>query len=256
MEETVNSNRIAEELLRLDAHIILLAKMLRSVAEHEPREPSVRAKYLYASVLKILRMGRAVEHVAKGAYAEEVRAMSRTMAEVVINAAYLQEAEEKELSRFEHFDTQSAYRHAERLRPLTGRTLPVSDQHKIDTVVAQARLRTGRKDSDPTWSSRNVTQRAEYTDKTTKLNLMVPLVRTAYVYGHSAVHGTYDSLAPFIAGMEDAETFSFENRQGELIIAIGSINFVLSTMGFYLNSRFSLGVENHILDAGRLTVAT
>jgi hypothetical protein len=97
-------------------------------------------------------------------------------------------------------------------------------------------------------------QRAEYSDGITRLNLMTLLVLTAYAYGHSAVHGTFDALDVFISTLDDSEAFSEDNRKEGLFLAVSSVNFVVSTMCFYLNSFFHLDLESVIINAGKLTV--
>src|SRR6266496_2501961 len=114
MDQTVQSRELARQLLRLNAHRSLLTRFYGlAITQHEH---SVRLILLLASVLKVEQMGRAVQVLAGGTFAEEIRALSRTIAEVTINAAYLQDAEDEEVDRFQHFDTQSVFRHANRLR--------------------------------------------------------------------------------------------------------------------------------------------
>ena len=112
MDQTAKSRGVAQELLRLEAHRTLLTQMLRvAISQHEP---SVRLNLLFASVLKVWRMGGAVQLLTGEAFVEEIQSLSRTMAEVTINAAYLQHAEDEEIDRFHHFDTQSMFKHATR----------------------------------------------------------------------------------------------------------------------------------------------
>jgi hypothetical protein len=252
VDQGADSKNIAQGLLRLEAHRTLLIQMLRlAISQYDP---SVHQNVLFASVLKVWRMGRAIRLLVGEGFVEEILALSRTMAEVTINAAYLQHAEDQEIDRFHHFDTQSMFKHSVRLRPHVATTLSSAEFNKIETVVENARLLTGRKDSDPSWSKRSLSKRAEYSDCITRLNLMTRLVLTAYAYGHSAIHGTFDSLDPFMSALDSPQTFSQEKRQEGLSLALSSVNFVLCTMCFYLNSFFHLDLETAIIDAGRLTV--
>lgn len=252
MDQVAESRGTAQELLRLEAHQTLLVRILR-LAITKP-ETSVRLDLLFGSVLKIWRMGRAVRLLAGETFVEEIQALGRTMAEVTINAAYLQHAEDEEIDRFQHFDTQCMFKHAARLRKHTNRTLGTAELTKIETVVNNARLLTGRKDSDSSWSKRNVFQRAEYSDGVTRLNLMTQLALTSYAYGHSAVHGTFDAVEVFLSARDNSQAFSDEQREEALFLALSSVNFVLCTMCFYLNSFFHLHLESAIIDAGKLTV--
>jgi len=69
---------------------------------------------------------------------EEIFVTTRTMAEIIVNAAYLQFADDAELDRFHQFDTQSLYRHSERLRPITSRELTVEQEAELQRFVTEA----------------------------------------------------------------------------------------------------------------------
>jgi hypothetical protein len=237
----------------LKAHRALLTRFYGLAITQ--RGPSVRLILLFASVLKVERMGRAAQLLAGEGFAEEIRALNRTLAEVTINAAYLQNAEDEEVDRFQHFDTQSVFRHANRLRPhATAKSSP-EEQKKIQAVADHARTLTGRKDNDPSWSKRTLLQRAEFSDGITQLDLMVKLTLTSYAYGHCAIHGTYDALDFFTAAVINDGTKAplLEERQEMLSLALFSVNFTLSVMCLYLNSFFRLGAEREIVDVDRMT---
>jgi hypothetical protein len=212
-----------------------------AISQHEP---SVRLILLFASVLKLQQMEKAVQLLAEEAFVEEIQALSRTMAEVTINAAYLQNAEDEEIDRFQHFDTQSAFKHANRLRPHTTTKLTAVELRIIEKVADNARLLTGRKDSDPSWSKRAIMQRAEHSDGISRLNLMALLALTSYPHGHSAIHATFDALEHFISSLHGKMQETLEDKRQEgLFVALSSVNFTLSVMCFYLNSFFHLGLE-------------
>jgi len=250
VSQRLESSGIAQQLLRLEAHQDLLAQLFCQAINK--RESSVRLVLLFASILKLEKMGRAVRLLASDAFAEEIQALSRTMAEVTINAAYLQDAEDEEVERFQHFDTQSTFRHATRLRPHTTIKSTKEDIRKMEEVVDKARLLTGRKDNDPSWSKRTVLQRAEYSDAITRLDLMGKLVLTSYAYGHSAIHGTFDSLDSFIPINGKMHESSIGESQEALFLALFSVNFTLSVMCYYLNGFFHLELESAITNAGKL----
>jgi hypothetical protein len=199
-------------------------------------------------------MGTAVQLLAGHAYVEEIRAIGRTMAEVVVNAAYLQNAEDEEIDRFRHFDTQSSYKHAKKLELRVTTQLSAEENKKIEAVADHARSLTGRKDSDPSWSKRTLMQRAEHTDLITRLNLISLLVLTSYAYGHSAIHGTFDALDPFISSINSNQLLTPANRQEELSVSLSSVNFSLSVMCLFLNSMFHLDLDSAITDAGQLNL--
>jgi hypothetical protein len=240
------------ELERLKAHVQVLKSMYLEVVG--VNEPTVRLLFLYASVLKLERMTRAVELLANDGFVEEVQCIGRTAAEITINAAYLQDAEDEEIDRFQHFDTQCAFKHATRLRPYASRTLNAEEQAQIESVVLKARSLTGRKDVDPSWSKRTLLQRAEFSDNKTKLNLMKLLALTSYAQGNSAVHATYDSLSAFVTAITEPETTELDRRREEMSVAIGSMNYALMTFSLYFNSLMWLKFEHDIIAAGKIGV--
>ena len=230
MNQSVRSGVVAQELLRLEAHAVLLKEIYRlGVGKCEP---SVRLALLFATVLKLLRMVEAVELLAREQFVEEIQSLGRTMAEVTINAAYLQSAEDEEVDRFQHFDTQSAFKHAARLRPHATTKLSAVDLKRIEEVAEKARLLTGRKDADASWSKRTLLQRAEYSDKITRLDIMKLLVLTSYAHGHSAVHGTYDAMDVFISSFNESQMHSQDKREEGLFVAVASVNYSLYIMSF------------------------
>ena len=84
---------------------------------------------------------------------------------------------------------------------------------------------------------------------------MTTLVLTAYAYGHSAVHGTFDSVDDFISALDDGTALAEDRREEKLFLALSSVNFVLSSMCFYLDVLFKLGAQPAIIKAGKLKVA-
>jgi hypothetical protein len=215
-------------------------------------EPSIRLLIFYGSILKLQQMARAAELLAQGGFVEEIQAVGRTMAEITINAAYLQDAEDEEIDRFRHFDTQCAFKHATRLRPHASTKLTSEELQRIEAVAQQARRLTGRKDIDTSWSKRTLLQRAEYSDKNTRLDIMKVLALTSYAQGHSAIHGTFDSLHPFICSVTDSRSLSGENREEDLTVAIAGVNFALSIACLYFNSLMKLDCERAIVAAGKM----
>lgn len=241
---------ITRERLRLNAHSEFLAKMIDQFPDGS--ELSVRKILLIASVLKLRQMARAVDLLGAHGFVEEIQILGRTMAEIVINSAYLQTAPDEEVTRFVHFDTQSMYKHANQLRPHVTRKLSPEEEAKIETAVAAARSLTGKGDDKPSWSNRQLVQRGEYSDKATGLDLMEKLARTAYAYGHSAVHGTYDALEPFVPVAPHEPSDFVAERQEGASIAMASVNFTLCTLCFYLNSLLRLGLDHEIVKAGTI----
>src|SRR5450631_3754865 len=107
---------------------------------------------LLATLLKLRKQARACLLLAQEFMVEEILATTRTMAEVIVNAAFLQFADGEELVRFHHFDTQSLYRHSEKLRPITSGELTVEQEAELQSSVAEARSLTQLTDKAQSWS--------------------------------------------------------------------------------------------------------
>ncbi len=219
-------------------------------------EPSIRLLLLFSSLLKLRQQAKAALMLSEEVCVEEILSISRTMAEVAINAAYLQFADDQEIDRYKHFDTQSLYKHSAKLRPHT--TVPPNqeEQTKLDEVVALARAKTNRKDTDPTWSINNLAQRAEYSDKKSSIELMLILFLTVYANGHQAVHGTITSVRPFYQALETTVVPRTEERLQDLGLALHAVNFVLYIFGLFVNSLLHLGKERDLIEAGKLQSPT
>jgi hypothetical protein len=241
---------VRTELLRVGSfRQVLLEEYQEGTKE---AEPSIRLLLLFTSLLKLREQARAAYLLSGEVFVEEILAISRTMAELAINAAYLQEAGDEEIERYQHFDTQSLYKHSTKLKTHITVQLSQKDQVKIDEAVAFARTSTNRKDNDPTWSIRTLFQRAEFIDDRSKLSLMVTLILTVYASGHQAVHATNSSLQPFYSALKTGTVPQTEERLEALSLALAGVNFVLHVFGLFVNSLLHLDLEPDLIQTGRL----
>jgi hypothetical protein len=214
-------------------------------------EPSVRRNILLGSLLKLLCQAETAMTLGITGCVEEILSISRTMAEVAVNGAYLQICEEEEIDRFIHFETQALYKHRKKLQPLVSQPPSPEVEEIIQEAVDAAGKQTGRKDQDLSWSIRgSLLKRAEHFDETSGLNPpMVLLVRTVYAWGHRAIHGTYDALLPFIRAVPDERIAFDKERQEQMAISLLGISFVLFEFGMFMDRWLKADVEAQLIAA-------
>jgi hypothetical protein len=186
---------------------------------------------------------------------EEILAISRTMAEVAINAAFLQFAEEEELKRFHHFDAQSLYKHSQRLRPITSRTLSDEEEAKLQKAVEEARQITQLSDKASSWSKTHATliARAEFIETCFADSMMRALALTTYNWAHRAVHGTGNALSPFYKALGSGEVPLTSDRLEELQKALSFVVFCLDIYAFFCDRFLRQNRQAEIIEVGRRT---
>jgi hypothetical protein len=104
--EAMTAKAVQTELIRIESFRVLLFARHGEVLSSAP--PDERLLILLASLLKLRKQARACLLLAQEFMVEEILATTRTMTEVIVNAAYLQFADDAELHRFHHFDAQAS----------------------------------------------------------------------------------------------------------------------------------------------------
>jgi hypothetical protein len=235
MSSEATPKAIQTELIRINGlRDLLFARHREVLASSAPDE---RLLILLATLLKLRKQARACLLLAQEFMVEEILATTRTMAEVIVNAAFLQFADSEELVRFHHFDTQSLYKHSEKLRPLTSRELTVEQEAELQGFVAEARSLTQLADKAQSWSRTHPTliSRADCVEGKMADSFMPALVLTAYSWAHRAVHGTGDAIRPFYGALGSGEAPLSAERLEEIRIALSFVTFCLETYAFFLD---------------------
>jgi hypothetical protein len=211
--------------------------------------PSEKVLILLATSLKLRKQARACLLLAQEFMVEEILSTTRTMAEVIVNAAYLQFADPDELIRFHNFDTQTLYKHSEKLRPLTSRELTTEQEAEFQGFAIEARSLTQLKDKATSWSLTHPTliSRADCVDAQMADSFMPTLVLTAYSWAHRAVHGTGDALKPFYRALGSGEVPVSPERLDEIRIALSFVTFCLETHTFFFDRFLHLDQQNEAL---------
>ena len=179
-----------------------------------------RRAILVGSAVRLSEMVRAIELLSDNGFDEEVCAVSRMLIEVVVNAAYLQVADEAELNSYLHFDSQYS------LNKLSMSEFAEQDEASRsdrEMRLEAARNKTGRKDTALSWSKRQLVDRAELAEQVVKLPVLVNIVRNVTASVNFSVHGTLlslgRSLCPLIGLHEDAM------RQSRLKFHVIAVSF-------------------------------
>ncbi len=252
MQQESNQLRaIHTERLRIEGFQVLLLERHRDALS--TCLPEQKTLVLVASLLKLRKQSRACLLLAQEFMVEEILATSRTMAEVAINAAYLQFAGDEELQRFQHFDTQSLYKHSERLRPITSRELSAEQEADLQGIVAEARRITQLSDKAQSWSRTHagLIARAECVESHMPDSMMPGLVLTAHNLAHRAVHGTGDTLSPFYNALGNGEVPLTPERLEDLQKALSLVVFCLEAYALFCDRFLHQNRQAEILSVSR-----
>ncbi len=235
------------ELIRIESfRAFLFARHLEVLSCSAPDE---RLLILLATLLKLRKQARACLILAQEFMVEEILTTTRTMAEVIVNAAYLQFADDAELTRFHQFDAQSLYKHSERLRPITSRKITTGQEAELQKLVAEARSLTQLNDKANSWSRTHPTliSRAEYVDERMLDSSLPALVLTAYNWAHRAVHGTGDAVRPFYGALGSGEVPLSPERLEEIRMTLSVVTFCLETHAFFFDRFLNQGRQAEIV---------
>ncbi len=215
----------------------------------DQHDASVQNTLLLASVLKVKQTGKAVEVLADAGCVEEIQMIGRTLVEITVNAAYLQESGDKEVERYLRFQPRAVYEQVGMLRSGRDRDVTSGVLDKIKHLVVGTGLAKGKENSDPSWTAKSLLERAQFSDKASQIAVMDVLVRRCYPRGHGAVHGTVDSLSPFITAVMPSQESKPGERHTAMIDALFSVNLCLFSLCTYLNHFFNLRMDDALEEA-------
>jgi Family of unknown function (DUF5677) len=127
-----------------------------------------RVRILQLSTLRAIRLAEAALLLDEHGFVEEVLSLSRTLAEVVISGCYLQIARDDKVESFLTFDSQKSYHMSATLEEFLEPEgiIPEEQRDELKTIVAKARGRSKRKDTDNSWNTESVYQMAQALDAT------------------------------------------------------------------------------------------
>jgi hypothetical protein len=245
MGKAVFQANLDAQVVRLDHFIWLLKRISDETAI--PREASVHRTLLHASVMKVISSGEAVRLLSTAGNVEEILSIGRTMVEVTVNAAYLQQASEKEVVSFLRFHPEATPTRA--LTAGTNRQGQNGILDRLSKTLSRHLPTPASRQADPVWSRMSLQDRAQIADDAGDIPVMNLLVKRCYVRGHAAVHGTMGSLDYFISVLDTREAARPESRMIALTNALFTVNLCLFTFAFYLGEFFSLNLDRALEQA-------
>jgi hypothetical protein len=240
-----SDHQVAAQRIRLSRFIGLLDEMSQtSIVQYDF---SVRLALLFASILRARQAGRSVELLADEFCVEEIALISRTLIEIVVNAAYLQYAEDSEIDRYLYSDPILVSDDTARLRhTLTAharrRSLGIARENAVQTI-----RRLIRREDDHSWSKKTLLQRVDVKSDTPIMSLLVTTMNSR---AQAASLNLFSSLAPYLTALDTMSIVPSANRQSELAEALFGVNLSLMTLSLYLNSFLRLKADDAIEAAG------
>ena len=243
MQRAIEAN-VEAQLARLDGFRVLLEGIFRNASAQA--SSSDRLTLLFESVLKVTQSANAVQMLCTAGCVEEVLAISRTLVEVTVNAAYFQFAQDKEVDRFIHFHPETEFKQAGLLGAPRPRGFVAGFARRLSDAVSGV---TGPRQGESAWSSKPLVARARFADEQSDIPVMVSLVARCFSRGAAAAHGTIGSLDTFIASVHTQQAPRIDNRMAELTEALFGVNLCLLTLCTYLNAFFHVDLEDAIDEA-------
>jgi hypothetical protein len=157
-----NEMRICRQLIEMTNTIFILLQR-----SHAGMTLSEKQTVLFAHILRARTMAGVCLLLAEQGHLEELWTVSRSMTELVINAAYLHVATDQEVTNYIYFDGHKIASQAAKLithrPPPTPLSRDLVDQ--VGGVASSSRGLTGLEDNKATWSRFNLLARAQETDK-------------------------------------------------------------------------------------------
>ncbi len=240
MSSSVFHTNVDAQVLRLEQFIRITNDIVRNPALHETS--SVVHTLLMASILKMASAGEAVRVLANSCSVEEILAIGHTMLEIVVNAAFLQHASEKEVESYLHFRPET------RVQTSTQNGAPPSALQRFRDKFRWS-SKDNNKEEIPAWSRMSLRERAQFADEASNIPVMSLLVARCSTRGQAAVRGSVGSLDYFVAALTNPSEAQPENRLAGLTEALFGVNLCLFTFSFYLSSYFDLRLDRVIEQA-------
>jgi hypothetical protein len=152
----------------------------------------LRRSILVVTGKKLEQQIRAFRILTDADCLEEAVGLGRVIVEVVINALYLQEAEDEELASFMSFDSQKiAQRLAKDHRAEGASKLAEVEEARLAVLAGL----TGRIGTELTWSRRSPSKRAQFFDNKAPFQALHLIHDTISRVSNFSLHGTFISMA-------------------------------------------------------------
>lgn len=223
----------------------LLVKMARLLTTKRHPNSQIRHGILINSMLRAARTSDAQLLLSEGLYSEEMHCLNRALAEISINAAYLQIADEAEIDGYLRYDALATARVVQKMNSSMPKAhrLDQAEQSRIRQLLAEPFNEEG---AMPSWTPKTVALRARELDKDCGIDLMTTTALSVYNAGHLHVHGTASSVAAvgnWILGGADRDD---PERLNDSVVALNGTALCLLPLNVFAGQRYQLGFDAEI----------
>jgi hypothetical protein len=220
--------------------IALLVRMAKLLTTKRHPTSQIRHGILINSMMRAARTGGAQLLLSEGLYSEEMHCVNRALAEISINAAYLQIADEAEIDSYLRYDAPATARVVQKMNTSMPKAhrLDQAEELRVRQLLAQP--------INDSWSSKTVPARAREIDKECRVDLMTTTALFVYNASHSYVHGTATSVAVVGDWMLGGADPNDPERLGGTVAAINGTALCLLSLNAFSGQRYQLGLDSEI----------
>lgn len=180
--------------------IAICSDILLSVAQRISQQYPVsdRQEIVIASIARSINMSGAIRRLwADRPYAEEMGVLVRSLAEGMVNAAYIQIASDAEVNSYMAYDDimlSKTLGFADELKPTDVPGVRADFRQVLEERAAEAKSNFSNIMSNTSWTKLNLHERSVEVAKHITGDTMAYLSRLVYRHGHTYTHATYGSL--------------------------------------------------------------
>lgn len=245
------------ECLRKAADILtdIMPKMIADVVGDGNQLPE-RVGILMASMLRARQSMDAIVLLTNTHFAEEAWAVLRPLAELVVNASYLQFATEEELGKFLLYDALAIGSFLEKFEKATGQSnhgFDEDDRKRMKNISDYAKDNTGLTEKDHGWTRLTVFDRAMRIDKEVGGTVAYRgFAKSVYQLAHPFVHSNMQSIQYHWMLLTGEEPGLEDQRHAEYDKPLIGAVQCLFLLALFVNDTKKLSFEPQITLAGRM----
>ena len=208
-------------------------------------DSQVRHAILIHSMFRAARTCGAQLRLSEELYSEEMHCVNRALAEISINAAYLQIATEPEVDSYLRYDAIATARVVQKMSTSMPKDhrLNKADELHIRQLISQPR---GERGAIPSWSLKSITLRARELDKSCGIDLMSTTALMVYETAHPYVHGTASSVEPVGDWIMSGANSNDPTRLEGTIVALHLTCVCLLALTVFTGQRYQLGLDSEV----------
>jgi N-acetylglutamate synthase-like GNAT family acetyltransferase len=203
----------------------------------------VRSDLLRRSALRVMQTADAIGLLSTGHFSEEIRCLNRSLAETVINAAYLQRASSSEVEHYTKSDSQSMAKTALRANSVVSRLIKLDPEEQVEM-----RRLSAQPTQDP-WDGKSLMQRARAVDSEQAFgHHMETLFLIVYEASHYYVHNTFTPIMKSSEWDRGRSTMSLEARNEDVVGSLLPSIWCVFSLAMYVCEQFNLTATSELAD--------